>query len=104
MKTIRKEELKRRLEDNEIILIEVLGPESYEEEHIKGAINIPVEKIDRITKNNISKDEPIAVYCSNYDCTASPTAARKLDALGFMDVYDYEGGKQEWKDAGFPME
>jgi len=103
MKTIDKENLKKKLDQNAITLIEVLSNESYEKEHIKGAVNIPLEEIGRKAKARFNKDEPIAVYCSNFDCGASPAAAKKLIEMGFENVYDYQGGKQDWKDAGLPM-
>jgi CBS domain-containing protein len=34
----------------------------------------------------------------------SPRAAWRLDALGFGEVYDYPGGKQDWFAAGLPAE
>jgi rhodanese-related sulfurtransferase len=104
MKTIEKEELREKLENEKIILIEVLEEEKYKKEHIKGAINIPLKKIGTEAKQKFDKDDTIIVYCSDYDCTSSPTAAKKLNDLGFKNVYDYEGGKKEWKEAGFPME
>lgn len=103
MKTITKEELKDKLDDNDLILIEVLSEEKYKDEHIKGAINIPLKKIGMEARERFNKDDLIVVYCSNYDCSASPTAAKKLTDMGFENVYDYEGGKKEWKEAGLPM-
>jgi len=82
----------------------VLSEDSYKKEHIRGAINIPSERIGKEAREKFDKDDPLVVYCSNYDCTASPTAAKKLEDLGFTNVYDYEGGKEEWKQAGLPME
>ncbi|HKL67746.1 MAG TPA: rhodanese-like domain-containing protein [Bacteroidales bacterium] len=104
MKTITKEELKDKLDNKDLILIEVLSEEKYKDEHIKGAINIPLKKIGMEARERLKKDDFIVVYCSNYDCSASPTAAKKLTDLGFENVYDYEGGKKEWKEAGLPME
>ena len=103
MKTIDKENLKKKLDQNAITLIEVLSKESYEKEHIKGAVNIPLEEIGHEAKQRFNKDEPIAVYCSNFDCGASPAAVKKLEDMGFSNVYDYQGGKKDWKDAGLPM-
>lgn len=34
----------------------------------------------------------------------SPRAAWRLESLGFTDVYDYVGGKQNWLAAGLPTE
>ena len=104
MKAIKKDELKEKLESGNVTLIEVLDEEKYKKEHIKGAINIPLKKIGTEAKQRFDKDEEIVVYCSDYECTSSPTAAKKLDDLGFENVYDYEGGKKEWKEAGYPMD
>lgn len=104
MKTIKKEELKEKLDNKEAVLIEVLEEKSYKKEHIAGAINIPLREIGTEAKKRFNKDETLVVYCSDYDCTASPTAAEKLTDLGFKEVYDYEGGKKEWKEAGLAME
>ncbi len=104
MNTIKKEELKGRLDDHNLTIIEVLKPEEYEKGHIKGAINIPLGTIASEVKQRFDEDQEMVVYCSNHECTASPTAARKLEGSGFSKVYDYEGGKKEWKEAGYPME
>ncbi len=104
MKTITKDELKKKLENGNIHLIEVLGENEYNKAHIKGAINIPLKKVGTEAKQKFNEEDEIVVYCSDYDCSASPTAAKKLDSLGFKNVYDYEGGKKEWKEAGLPME
>mgnify|MGYP003626742147 CR=1 FL=1 len=42
------------------------------------------------------QDLEVVVYCANFDCPASTDAARKLDEAGFNNVYDYEGGTQDW--------
>lgn len=104
MKTIKKEELKNKLDNQDTVIIEVLKPEKYKKGHIKGAINIPLKTIATEAKKRFDKDQEIVVYCTDYDCTSSPTAAKKLEEIGFNNVYDYEGGKKEWKDANYPME
>ncbi len=104
MKTITKEELKEKMEAGGVVLVEVLKPEKYKEEHIKGAVNIPTKEIVTEAKQKFDKDDMIVVYCSDFECTASPTAARKLTDAGFTNIYDFEGGKKEWKEAGYPME
>ena len=34
----------------------------------------------------------------------SSRAAWRLEQLGFSDVYDYEGGRKDWQEAGLPTE
>ena len=104
MKTIKRDELKEKLDNNEVNLVEVLDEEDFDKEHIKGAINIPLERIGTEAKEKFDEDDQIVVYCSDFDCSASPTAAKKLEGLGFKNVYDYQGGKKDWKEAGLPME
>ena len=105
MQKINKEELRDKINSNEdIAVIEVLEPEEYKKGHIKNAINIPLGEIATKVRDKFDFDQEIVVYCSDYNCEASPTAAEKLKHTGFNHVYDYAGGKDEWKQAGYPME
>ncbi|MFW6006201.1 MAG: rhodanese-like domain-containing protein [Candidatus Bipolaricaulota bacterium] len=101
--TIDRKELEEKLNNADVTLIEVLGKEEYERNHIKGAINVPLSNIGKEVKGKFDQDQEIVVYCADSDCGASPKAAEKLDKLGFENVYDYEGGKKDWQEAGNPM-
>jgi rhodanese-related sulfurtransferase len=105
MKTISIEDLKGKMEQqSNITLIEVLKEEEYKKGHIPRAINIPLAKIATEVNKRFGKKQEIIVYCSDYECTASKTAADKLEGFGFTNVYRYEGGKKEWKESGNPLE
>lgn len=104
MKTIKTDDLKQKLNNNEVTLIEVLEEEKFKDSHIKGAINIPLKKISTVARQKFDKDDELVVYCSDKDCSASPAAAEKLEDSGFTNVYHYKGGKKAWKEAGLPME
>jgi rhodanese-related sulfurtransferase len=47
-------------------LVEVLPPDEYEEEHLPGAINIPLKELDRTTAQRLAGDRPVIVYCYDY--------------------------------------
>ena len=103
--TISKEDLKQKFDNKEnFTLIEVLEAPSYEKSHIKGAINIPLAHLAKEATDRFKKDDELIVYCADFDCSASPKAADKLEALGFSNVLDFAGGKKEWKEAGYPVE
>ncbi len=105
LKCITRDALKNRIDKNDdFILVDVLSPESYEEEHISGSINIPLGDIKMKSKELLKMDKKIVVYCGSFQCTMSSQAAEILTKLGYKDVCCFEGGLQYWKDAGFPIE
>ncbi len=103
METIETEDLKKMMDDDEDFeLINVLGREQFEMKHIPGSVNVPVDDDfeDKIKEKYPDKDAKIVVYCASKDCQASPKAAKKLEQMGYSNVYDYEGGIKEWEEAG----
>jgi rhodanese-related sulfurtransferase len=44
-------------------LVEVLGAEEYEEDHLPGAINISLRKIDEQAREKLDPNSPVIVYC-----------------------------------------
>ena len=47
-------------------IVEVLPSKQYEEAHLPGAINIPLQKLKRHTAERLPKDKPVIVYCYDY--------------------------------------
>ena len=47
-------------------LVEVLSREEYEEEHLPGAINIPLKELNRETARQLEQLQPVIVYCHDY--------------------------------------
>jgi|FaiFalDrversion3_1042247.scaffolds.fasta_scaffold33482_2 rhodanese-related sulfurtransferase len=84
------------------LLVDVRANAAYDKEHIRGAINIPLDDLDSHLEN-LPKDKPVVVYCGSVDCTMSYFAARKLASKGFT-VYRYTPGLKGWKEAGLPTE
>mgnify|MGYP006279345385 CR=1 FL=1 len=85
-------------------LVDTLGEESYGEEHIPGAVNLPLDSIVRRARNEVDANIPVVTYCASYTCEASTLAARKLVDTGFDKVFDFKGGLEVWKKAGFDTE
>jgi rhodanese-related sulfurtransferase len=44
-------------------LVEVLPVEEYREEHLPGAINIPLKQLDRTSAAVLARDRAVIVYC-----------------------------------------
>lgn len=86
-----------------LILINVLASDIYNDCHIAGSINVPYQKLEEHLKD-INKDALIVVYCASYKCPLSKKAWKKLHDLGFNNSYAYEGGMAEWYQRGYPYE
>ncbi len=100
MKTINAADLKKRLEKNEILLIDVRTLSEHEQEFIEGSSLIPHNEIDVEDLPSLTK--PIVLYCaigkrSAYAC------AKLLEENPLLDVCSLEGGLNVWKDLGFPL-
>ena len=57
------EEATEIYERTNALLIDVRTPEEYRENHIEGAVNIPVYEIDNIKNEIIDQNKVILVYC-----------------------------------------
>lgn len=78
--TISREELKERLDSGEdLVLLEALPEEEFEDYHLPGARNLPVDDVrDRAPETIPDRETDVVVYCANEDCPASPRATRIL--------------------------
>jgi rhodanese-related sulfurtransferase len=44
-------------------VVEVLGAEEYEEDHLPGAINIPLRRIEVDAPKRLDRTKPVVLYC-----------------------------------------
>jgi len=47
-------------------LVDVLGADEFEHDHLPGAINIPLKQLDASTAARLDRDRPVLVYCNDY--------------------------------------
>lgn len=85
-------------------LVDVLDKEHFQKEHIKGAISLPVNEIEKKAATMLNKSETIVVYCASFNCQASTKACEKLLSLGYKNVLDYKGGLKDYKEANLSLE
>ena len=78
-------------ENSRIIVIDVRTKDEYNNKHIQGAINIPLQDIsERIGTVARNKNDIIILYCEYGG--RSRKAMNKLEKLGFVNVYNLDGG------------
>lgn len=54
------------LSEQQAQLVDVLPPAEFEEEHLPGAISIPLKQLDRETTKQLDRARPVVVYCHDY--------------------------------------
>lgn len=102
---IQRDELKAKIErGDDFVLVDALNQQHYERSHLPGAINVPYEYVDDAEEKLPDKDAEIVVYCMNANCAASGEEARELEQMGYSHVLHYAEGKQDWIEAGYPVE
>jgi len=101
--TLAVEELRRRLDaGGELQVLDVRAAADYEEGHIPGARNLPLEELpQRLAELDAFTERPLALVCRTDK--RSLKAARLLAAQGFADVHVVAGGMTAWTGAGLPV-
>ena len=104
MNIIVADDLKDKIEHGiKVTIVNVLDPEYYEDCHIKGSINVPLNQLQQIA-HEWDKSRDIIVYCTDSNCSASSSAYKILEEMGFGKIYLYKNGMKEWKEKGYNCE
>ncbi len=71
------------------IVVDVRTPGEFAQGHVKGAINVPVDRIDAISSKVKNPDAPLYLYCASG--ARSSSAARYLERSGYTNVTNMGG-------------
>jgi rhodanese-related sulfurtransferase len=94
-------ELKRAIDRDEVVVVDVRAAEDYAKEHIPGAISLPKDKWRQ--PNGLRRDKTNVLYCYSQVCHLAATAAMGLAAEGYP-IKELEGGFEGWKENDLPVE
>ncbi len=89
------------------VLIDVLSGDSYQMEHLPGAVNFCVYEtafVSKVTEAFADKQTALAIcgYCNG--TKEADIALEKLKEAGYVNVVVIEGGLQGWKEGGGKIE
>jgi len=89
-----------RVADSRVVTINVHVPD---EGNIAGTdLVIPFDQISESSELPDDLDTPLAVYCRSGNMSAD--AVRDLEAMGYTDIVELEGGFDAWAEAGRPLD
>lgn len=97
MKTLTAPELKKKLENNDVFLIDIRQPSEYKRGYIEGAFLLPLQNIS--VKNLSFLNQQVVLYChSGKRSREAAMAFSKADPA--LDIASLEGGIQNWIQSG----
>jgi rhodanese-related sulfurtransferase len=64
-RSIEREDVRRLLTQG-AQLVDVLPSQEYQDQHLPGAISIPLKELNAVTAAGLRKDQPVVVYCWDY--------------------------------------
>ena len=102
--TITQAQLLERMESGEApALIDVRTPGEFRDGHVPGAINIPLQELDR-RLNDLRgyRNTELVLYCESG--RRAGYANRFLEQQGFTELRSLEGHMGAWRGAGLPAE
>lgn len=103
-RTLGFEELKGKLEGKKsITLLDLRDRDSFEYEHIIGALCVPLMELADAENLLKGKDQEVVLYCDRSRCDICPAAAEKLEQMGFNKVVILGEGFEDWKQLGGPV-
>lgn len=83
--------MKKILEEQAPVIVDVRTPREYEQGHIPGAVNVPLDDL-RANRALLDahKDQPVLLYCRTVNRTVR--ALWLLEGRGFKMIYALKGG------------
>lgn len=98
----------RKMLDNKAgMVIDVRSSQRFDQGHIPGAVNFPLEEFDdNIGRmfSQINRNTSIIVYCSSATCQKSHLFAQRLKKLQYHNVNVFSGGFSGWVEKGHPIQ
>jgi len=101
LEQIHRDELARRLDDGDLIVIDVRPAAEYDCGHIAGAVSVPIDQLARRLRALPSGVDVVA-YCRGPYCVFADDAVRLLRRRG-RRASRLEDGFPEWRRAGLPV-
>ncbi len=95
-------ELLDRAREGLVTVLDVRPTEEYAAGHLPGAINIPLDELEKHL-NQLNPEHEIVAYCRGPHCVLAFDAVARLRDKG-MTARRLDGGLPEWKLEGFPVE
>ncbi len=96
------QELLRRLDDGDVVVLDVRPEDEYAAGHLPGARSLPIDELESHL-DDLDPDAEIIAYCRGPYCLFADEAVELLRQRGFQ-ARRMEGGLPDWRIAGYQVE
>lgn len=101
LRTITRDDLRTRLRDGDVVVLDVRPETEYTAGHIRGAVSIPIHDL-RSRLGDIPHGAEVVAYCRGPYCVYADEAVRILSKKG-VNAARLEDGYPEWASARLPV-
>jgi rhodanese-related sulfurtransferase/biotin operon repressor len=102
LEPIQADELLARAREGLVTVIDVRPPQEYDQGHLVGALNVPLDQLEN-RLGELPKDREVVAYCRGPWCVLSFEAVSRLREAGFR-ARRLQDGLPEWRRAGLPID
>jgi rhodanese-related sulfurtransferase/DNA-binding MarR family transcriptional regulator len=102
LRTITRDQLRQRLRDGDVVVLDVRPETEYTSGHVRSAISIPVQDL-KTRLGDIPRGAQVVAYCRGPYCVYADDAVRSLRRRGY-NAARLEDGYPEWAAAGLPVD
>lgn len=95
------EELRRRMQEGSVTVLDVRPGDEFRAGHIAGAISVPVRDLDRRIAE-LQRGREVVAYCRGPYCVYAAEAVEALRKAGYR-ARRMEDGFPDWKARGLPV-
>jgi rhodanese-related sulfurtransferase len=86
-----------------LVVLDIRTPEEFNEARLADAIMVDFYADDFADQlDALDKDVPYVMYCRSGN--RSSEAVTTMKDLGFVEVYEIDGGIVNWSERGYPIE
>lgn len=101
MEPVDRDALIKRIQKDDVTILDVRPPEEFKAGHIDGALSVPLNKLELMLAK-LPKNKEIVAYCRGPYCVLSVEAVELLNEKGYHAVR-LEEGVQDWHAMGLSV-
>ena len=94
-------EAKEMIDNGDVQVVDSREMHEHHDGHVPGSLNIP-HMATLVRASDLATDRPILFICKSGQRSA--VAAEFAATMGLTDLYNVEGGHDDWAAAGYPLE